>query len=221
MSICNQAVLSDHAFLEHMISHHQVAVNMAKQLQSKSMNTVILEYLRDLIRQQQYEITQMGSVFRRGVPQQFSTQEAEKLYDPSKYQFYGIVGSGSGMMCDANMFMPTHTGYHTVGCKIFLHPNATAKDSLSHTSLLRKESYDNLSLGGTQQVSAMEREFLEHMITHHQVAVDISRVMSKKTDNQHIMALCYDIIRSQEHEISKMRDLLSWERGWRFPSNCF
>jgi uncharacterized protein (DUF305 family) len=45
--------------------------------------------------------------------------------------------------------------------------------------------------------------------------------MSKKTDNQHIMALCYDIIRSQEHEISKMRDLLSWERGWRFPSNCF
>ena len=185
MSVCTHAVSSDHAFLEHMILHHQVAVDMAKQLQSKSMNTVILEYLRDLIRQQQYEITQMGSVFRRGVPQQFSTQPAEKLYDPSKYQFYGIIGSGSGTTCDANMFMPGHTGYHQ------------------------------------QQVSGMEREFLEHMITHHQVAVDISRVMIKKTDNQHIMALCYDIIRSQEHEISKMRDLLSWERGWRYPSGCF
>lgn len=185
MSICKQAVASDHAFLEHMITHHQVAVDMAKQLQSKSMNTVILEYLRDLIRQQQYEITQMGSVFRRGVPQQFSTQPAEKLYDPSKYQFYGIIGSGSGMTCDPNMFMPGNIGYHA------------------------------------QQVSVMEREFLEHMITHHQVAVDISRVMIQKTDNQHIMALCYDIIRSQEHEISKMRDLLSWERGWRYPSNCF
>lgn len=183
MSVCTHAVSSDHAFLEHMILHHQVAVDMAKQLQSKSMNTVILEYLRDLIRQQQYEITQMGSVFRRGVPQQFSTQPAEKLYDPSKYQFYGIVGSG--ITCDPNMFMPGHTGYHQ------------------------------------QQVSGMEREFLEHMITHHQVAVDISRVMIQKTNNQHIMALCYDIIRAQEHEISKMRDLLSWESGWRFPSGCF
>jgi len=35
----------------------------------------------------------------------------------------------------------------TVGCKINLHPNATTKDSLSHTSLHSKESYDNLSLG--------------------------------------------------------------------------
>jgi hypothetical protein len=38
---------------------------------------------------------------------------------------------------------------YTVGCKIILHPNATTKDSLSHASLRSKESYDNLSLGGT------------------------------------------------------------------------
>ena len=36
-------------------------------------------------------------------------------------------------------------GISTVGCKINLHPNATAKDSLSHFFGV----YDNLSLGGT------------------------------------------------------------------------
>jgi uncharacterized protein (DUF305 family) len=183
MSVCEHAISSDNAFLEHMIAHHQVGVDMAKGLISNSMNTVILEYLRDLIRQQQYEITVMGSVHRRGLPQQFSIKPAEKLFEPSEYQFYGIVGSGT--TCDANMFMPGSMGYHQT------------------------------------QVSAMEREFLQHMIAHHQVAVDISRVMITKTNNQHIMALCYDIIRSQEHEISKMRDLLTWESGWRWPSNCF
>lgn len=38
----------------------------------------------------------------------------------------------------------------TVGCKRILDPNATSKVSLSHSSLLRKESYDNLRLGGTE-----------------------------------------------------------------------
>ena len=179
--MCQQAVSSDCAFLEHMILHHKVAVDMAKVLQSKSMNTAILEYLRDLIRQQDYEITVMGSINRRGLPQTFSMDPANKLYEASKYEFYKIVGYGAG--CPAHMFMPMHYQQETN--------------------------------------TGMEIEFLEHMIIHHQIAVDISREMIKKTNNSHIMALCYDIIRAQEHEISKMRDLLTWVAGWQFPSNCF
>lgn len=185
VSVCEHALSSDNAFLEHMIAHHQVAVNMAKHLQSHTMNTVILEYLRDLVRQQQYEITTMGSIYRRGTPQQFSMYPAEKIYEPSKYQYYNIVGSGA--CCDPNMFNPHIMDY-------------------------------NLS---RQHISEMEHNFLVHMIDHHQIAVDLSRIMITKTNNQHIMALCYDIIRSQEYEISKMHDLLSYEPGWRFPSNCF
>lgn len=181
ITMCDQAISSDCAFLEHMIIHHRVGVDMAKQLQAKSMNSAILEYLRDLIRQQEYEITVMGSVNRRGLPQRFSNDPANKLYDSSKFEYYHLVGQGDS--CNPAMFKP-----------MLYHHNSN---------------------------TGMETEFLEHMIVHHQIAVDISRVMIKKTDSPHIMSLCYDIIRAQEHEITKMRDLLSWVAGWQFPSNCF
>lgn len=177
-TMCDQAISSDCAFLEHMIIHHKVGVDMARQLQSKSMNSAILEYLRDLIRQQEYEITVMGSVNRRGLPQRFSNDPANKLYDSSKFEYYHLVGQGSS--CDAHNFQ-TMQYHHNTGPQ-------------------------------------MEIEFLTHMIAHHQIAVDVSRVMITKTDSPHIMSLCYDIIRTQEHEIAKMRDLLSWIAGWQFPS---
>ncbi len=175
--MCNHAVSSDYAFLDHMIIHHKVAVDMARELQAKSGNTVILEYLRDLIRQQDYEITVMGSINRRGVPQLFSKSPTyDKYTDSSKYEYYGIVGYGAG--CPEHMFQPM--------------------------------KYRQITSPG------MEAEFLEHMIVHHQIAVDICRVMIQTTSSPHIMSLCYDIIRTQEHEISKMRDLLSWVAGWQF-----
>ena len=47
-------------------------------------------------------------------------------------------------------------------------------------------------------------EYLEHMIPHHQVAIDMSDLLIPKTNNPTILHLCRDIIRKQEYEIWEM-----------------
>ena len=47
-------------------------------------------------------------------------------------------------------------------------------------------------------------EYLEHMIPHHQVAIDMSDLLIPKTSNPTILHLCRDIIRKQEYEIWEM-----------------
>ena len=51
-------------------------------------------------------------------------------------------------------------------------------------------------------------EYLEHMIPHHQVAVDMSKKLLKNTKNDFMIYLAYRIIRSQESEIIMLNDLL-------------
>ena len=51
--------LSDKEFLEHMIPHHQVAVDMSVLLQPISKNPIMQELFRKIIWQQNYEIEVM------------------------------------------------------------------------------------------------------------------------------------------------------------------
>lgn len=53
--------------------------------------------------------------------------------------------------------------------------------------------------------------YIEHMIPHHQVAVDMSKKLLKNTKNDFMIYLAYRIIRSQENEIILLSNLL--EKG--------
>ena len=52
--------LSDVEYLEHMIPHHQVAIDMSELLIPHTSNPVILHLCRDIIRKQKYEIWEMN-----------------------------------------------------------------------------------------------------------------------------------------------------------------
>jgi uncharacterized protein (DUF305 family) len=54
-----------------------------------------------------------------------------------------------------------------------------------------------------------DKTYLEHMIPHHQVAVDMSKVLIKNTKNDFMIYLAYRIIRSQQGEIILLNDLLN------------
>jgi biopolymer transport protein ExbD len=54
-----------------------------------------------------------------------------------------------------------------------------------------------------------DKEYLLHMIPHHQVAVDMSKVLLKNTSNDFMIYLAYRIIRSQQNEIIILNDLLN------------
>jgi uncharacterized protein (DUF305 family) len=53
-----------------------------------------------------------------------------------------------------------------------------------------------------------EKMYLEHMIPHHQVAVDMSKTLLKYTKNDFMISFSYRIIRNQQHEINYMNNLL-------------
>ena len=53
-----------------------------------------------------------------------------------------------------------------------------------------------------------DKMYLEHMIPHHQVAVDMSKKLLKNTKNDFMIELAYRIIRSQQEEIILLNDLL-------------
>ena len=52
------------------------------------------------------------------------------------------------------------------------------------------------------------KSYIEHMIPHHQVAVDMSKVLLKNTDNDFMIYLAYRIIRTQQSEILFLNDIL-------------
>ena len=53
-----------------------------------------------------------------------------------------------------------------------------------------------------------DKTYIEHMIPHHQVAVDMSKKLLKNTENDMMIFLAYRIIRSQQNEIVLLNDLL-------------
>jgi hypothetical protein len=59
----------------------------------------------------------------------------------------------------------------------------------------------------TESMKLNDKMYLEHMIPHHQVAVDMSKVLLKNTTSDFMIYLAYRIIRSQQAEIIILEDL--------------
>ena len=64
-----------------------------------------------------------------------------------------------------------------------------------------------------------ELMYINHMIPHHQVAVDMSKKLLKNTKNDFMIHLAYRIIRSQQEEILLLNDLLKTDKNLRYKSN--
>ena len=54
-----------------------------------------------------------------------------------------------------------------------------------------------------------DKMYIHHMIPHHQVAVDMSKVLIKNTKNDFMLYLAYRIIRNQSAEIVYLNYLLN------------
>lgn len=52
-------------------------------------------------------------------------------------------------------------------------------------------------------------EYLKHMIPHHQVAVDISELLQKKSNSPKIQNILRKLIWTQKYEINMMKDMLN------------
>jgi uncharacterized protein (DUF305 family) len=54
--------ITDRSYLEHMIPHHQVAIDMSKRLLLHTNNSYLIDFCRKLIIEQQSEIYMMNNL---------------------------------------------------------------------------------------------------------------------------------------------------------------
>ena len=181
LKICNKQ-LSESEYINHMITHHEVAVHMSEIHLHNTKNPIIFDILRTVIRVQNYEINLMkDSNIISNITDETSNKniEFENSYRYTVGDFTKPnTPNVSNTFCDPGFF------------------------TISHNKNLHN------------MTDAM---YIQHMIPHHQVAVDMSKMILKTTNNNFIIDFAYKIIRDQQAEISKLYSLS--KSKYSFESN--
>jgi uncharacterized protein (DUF305 family) len=66
------------------------------------------------------------------------------------------------------------------------------------------------------QGDAYDRTFIEHMIDHHQAAIDMAHLSETRAKHQEIKDLSLAIIAAQEKEITDMK---AWQKLWGYADS--
>ena len=165
-------MLSDIEYLEHMIPHHQVAIDMSELLIPHTNNPIILHLCRDIIRKQTFEIWEMNMVKDKLVETLFSEDKATIEKFQTKLELFSPKMSKSEEECDPLFFKPNEHKKHM------------------------------------EMMEINDESYLQHMIPHHQVAIDMSRRLLLHTNNSYLMDFCRRLIIDQQGEIFYMNYLL-------------
>ena len=171
-NICNKQ-LTDIEYINHMITHHEVAVYMSESHLHNTKNPIILDILRNVIRLQNYEINLMkDSKIINNINDELNDEMSNK----------NIKMDNSYLNTQGDFTKP-NTPYLS---NTFCDPSFF---NMSHNKNLHNMT---------------DSMYIQHMIPHHQVAVDMSKKILKTTNNDFIIDLAYKIIRSQQLEITKL-----------------
>jgi hypothetical protein len=187
---CNQKLTEDE-YKYYMITHHEVAVYMSKMHLHNTKNPVILEILINVIRTQTYDIN---------------------LLKNSKVKIIDIIKNYDDELDNKinSKYIKNYNSYiPTVGD--FTKPNSLyLSNTFCDPGFFKISHNENLH----NMTDAM---YIKHMIPHHQVAVDMSKIILKTTNDNFIINFAYRIIRNQQSEISIL-DTLS-KTNYSFESN--
>ena len=179
--------LGDKAYLLHMIPHHQVAIDMSRQVVQHTSNPYIKEIANRIIWQQTFENAVMGWHSHTASDIGSDPIIARDRFDLTSMDFYEPDRSAPapGYMCDP----------------LFFDPDGHQKKHGQHGHL-------------------SDKMFLEHMIPHHQVAVDMSRRLLAHSSNPMLRGIANKIIRDQQLEIYTMNQMLDDEQrlNMEYPS---
>lgn len=167
--------LTDIQYLEHMIPHHQVAVDMSDMLIPHTNNPTMLNLCREIKRVQEYEIWEMEKM-------------KKKLSDTMSSNNEFIVDKDNAKT-KLDIWDPKMSKSKDGDCNpLFFKPN----DHSQHM----------------KHMKITDKSYLEHMIPHHQVAIDMSKRLLLHTNNTYLITFCRKLIVDQQGEIYYMNNLL-------------
>jgi len=165
--------LSDNEFLKHMITHHQMAIDISVQHIKNTKNVIIMKVLRELIWTQKYEIIMMKEELNH------KTENVSKII--SNQSFTPTISSS---------IYPNIVGLTNAYC-----------DPAFFSSKINNHHISN-------NMIKTDKQYIYHMIPHHQVAVDMCKILLQHTKSDFLIYLAYRMIRGQESEIILLNDLL-------------
>jgi uncharacterized protein (DUF305 family) len=166
--------LSDLEYLEHMIPHHQVAIDMSILLEKRTTSDVMLHLCRQIIRKQSYEIFEMHRM---------------KAYTGTLFTDDKSINKKPKNKTKLDIYNPISSKAKSGPCNpLFFKPN-------DHSKMM-------------QNMKVTEKSYLEHMIPHHQVAIDMSNRLLLHTNNSYLIDFCRKLIIDQQYEILAMNDII-------------
>lgn len=182
--------LTDRQYLQHMIPHHVVAIDVSVAHAKRTTNDTLATLLRALVWTQTYEVAMMKDVLRHPV-----TNVSSMDNEPT---------SPLGRTLQETTFsdtFPNTRGLSNAWCDpAFFDPSAHRKQMQAAGGTARHA-------GMTAPMAMTDKGYIDHMIPHHQVAVDMSKRLLEHTNSDFMVYLAYRIIRAQEAEIKLLHDL--------------
>ena len=167
--------LTDREYLQHMVPHHQVAIDMSEMLSPVTTNPIMLHLCRDITRKQSYEIWEMTIMEQKLADGFFHPKKEDHSYPITKLEYHNPIESKSkGEKCNPLFFKPNDHMQHMAG----------------------------------MNMNITDKSYLEHMIPHHQVAVDMSKRLLMYTNHSYLIDFCNKLIIDQQYEIFYMNSLL-------------
>jgi uncharacterized protein (DUF305 family) len=175
--------LTDEEYLTHMIPHHQVAIDMSIELQKNTKKPNMIYLSREIIRKQGYEIWEMEMI----------KKNIQTNYVP---------------LNSNNNIYPSNELNHTnsLNYTLFTNNNSNVKNINNECNPLffdpeaHKKHMKNMII--------TDKRYLQHMIPHHQVAINMSKRLLLYTNNSYLRDFCYQLIINQQAEIFYMKSLL-------------
>lgn len=118
----------------------------------------------------------------------------------SKPLLYGLIGFFLGGLIVS------------IAATTFEKPAATHGSSQASSQMTMDEMTSSLR---TKSGDDYDKTFINHMIEHHQSAVEMARLSAERAKHDEIKQLSKDIIAAQESEINQMRQ---WQRDWGYEA---
>ena len=178
-----RTVLSDEEFLKHMIPHHQMAIDISIEHIKNTKCDIIMKILRELIWTQKYEVIIMLAELKHKT-YNISVIDSNQHFIPTiSSDMYPNVLGLTNAYCDPAFFT-------------------------SHQNNNEYNQHNQHQLHNQEHKIVTDKQYILHMIPHHQVAVDMCKMLLKNTKSDFLIFLAYRMIRTQEAEIILLNDLL-------------
>jgi uncharacterized protein (DUF305 family) len=170
--------LSDEEFLKHMIPHHQMAIDISIEHIENTKSDIIMKVLRELIWTQKYEVVMMLAELKHKTINMSVIDNNQPFIPTISSDMYPNVLGLTDAYCDPAFFS------------------------------YKKNQHNQHNQHNEEHKIITDKQYILHMIPHHQVAIDMCKILLKNTKSDFLIYLAYRMIRAQEAEILLLNDLL-------------